>query len=331
MSLEVKQLLHDLDLLDFLEDQDIPYETSGKNIGTGWAGLEDCPFNGCPNFHFGINISNKSINCWVCGVDGTVIKLIMKLNRVSAEKALSIIQESVERSRFTSDMNLEDRVKKTFTLNHRVVEEEEEESRYLSIAALPGDRILSTIVEKRPKLKAYLKKRKISIRSCIKHRLRYDTRSLRLIAPIFNDKEKIIAYQGRDITDKAYLPYITQPKDAPLGDVLFNMNNNSHHAGILVEGFIDAIRMEEMIDEHIGEESICSVACFTNKPTDKQLELIAEANWKVLFVAFDYDSWTNYKKVIGPTPVQKIILPRGKDPAKLSTAEFINLNLVSFI
>jgi hypothetical protein len=150
--------------------------------------------------------------------------------------------------------------------------------------------------------------------------------------PVFNGDEKIIAYQGRDITGRAMLPYINQPKNVDLGKVLFNLNNNTHHVGLVTEGIIDAVRMEEMIDEHIGEESICSTACFTNSPTDDQLELIAKTGWKVLLVAMDNDSWTNYRKFIGlPMPVEPVVLPRGKDPGSLSDEEFLSLNLADLI
>ena len=56
-------LLQDLDLIDFLDEIDVNFETSGKNIGEGWVGIDTCPFNGCSNLHFGINIANKSMWC----------------------------------------------------------------------------------------------------------------------------------------------------------------------------------------------------------------------------------------------------------------------------
>jgi len=326
MTLDIQQLLSDIDLLDFLEEQDIPFETTGKNIGVGWAGLEDCPFCTAPNYHFAVNISNKSIHCWVCGVDGTLIKLVMKLHGIPMDKALTILQRSAERSRFTQDMKLEDKVMKTFTFKPKAVENEKEE---VPTITLPGIRVTSIVLSQRPKLRAYLKKRNISVQTCIKHKFRYDyERSLRLIMPVFDVTGNLVAYQGRDITDKALLPYITQPRNANLGAVLFNLNNNNHSVGLVVEGIIDAIRMEEMI----GEGDICPVGCFTNNPSDDQLELIAKTNWKVLLVAFDYDSWTNYKKFVGlPMPVEPVILPRGKDPATLTPEEFGSLNLTNFV
>jgi DNA primase len=316
-------LLHDLDLIEFLNENDINFETSGKNIGEGWVGLDICPFNGCGNYHFGIAISNKRINCWVCGVDGTIIKFLMKYFDMSKDDALVMIKEHIEESELTQDIDLETLVHKTFKKEVKKVEEKKPMPK---IKLLPGKPITHEMVDERPKLRAFLKKRMISVDACIWHKFRYDyERSMRLIMPIFDYKGDIIAYQGRDVTSKAMLKYITQPKGVDLGSTLFNINNFvGYKYVIIVEGVLDAVRVEEL------NINACVMACFTAMPTTEQLLLLTDVQ-KVI-VMLDHDAWTNYKKFEDlPMDIEPVILPIGKDPGSLTDSEFDNLNLSQYL
>ncbi|GAI47992.1 unnamed protein product, partial [marine sediment metagenome] len=206
----------------------------------------------------------------------------------------------------------------------------EEDKPMGKINRIPGKLITEKMVGERPKLRAFLKERMIGVDSCIQHKFRYDyERSMRLIMPIFDHKENMVAYQGRDITGKAILPYITQPKGVDLGNTLFNINNyNEEKCVIIVEGIIDAIRTEQILKrEYI---KICVLACFTNNPTIEQLLLIPEVE-KVL-VMLDSDAWINHKKFRDlPMDIEPIILPKDKDPGSLTDEEFLQLNLSQYL
>ena len=301
-------LLDDLDLLSFLDDLNINYETSGKNIGEGWVGLDTCPFNGCENYHFGINISNKSINCWVCDVDGTIIKLLMKYFNISKDEAFLMIKEHIEEIEFTQDTDIESLVHKTFS---KTVKKVEEDKPMPKIKLLPGKPITKEMVRERTKLRAFLKERMISVDSCVKHSFRYDyERSMRIIMPIFSHKGDIISYQGRDITGKAIL----------------NINNYfGHKYVIVVEGILDVIRTEHFVKEYNLNKKVCVLACFTNSPTENQLQLLSDKDLKSIIVAMDSDSWYNERKFRDlPFDIETVILSSGVDPGSMSDIDFKN-------
>ena len=315
-------LLQDLDLIDFLDEIDVNYETSGKNIGEGWVGISPCPNCGDDRNHFAINISNKSINCWACSYTGTLIKFLMKSFNISKDDAFFMVKEHLEETELSQDTDIESLVHKTFTKEIRKIEEDKPMPK---IKLLPGKPITSKVIEERPKLKAFLKERMITVESCIWHSFRYDyERSMRLIMPIFDYKGDIMAYQGRDVTGKAMLKYITMPKGIDLGNTMFNINNyDGEKYVIIVEGILDAVRTEHFVDDTIV------MACFTSSPTIEQLLLIPEV--KKVLIMLDSDAWINHKKFRDlPMDIEPIILPPGSDPGSLTDDQFSHLNLPQY-
>jgi hypothetical protein len=332
--------LEGLDLLEFLDGLDIEYETAGKNIGPGWAAINPCPNKNCGDDrnHFAINIGTKAINCWVCGYSGTIIKFLMVRYGIDQEQAENIIMVHMEEADLVQDLDLETLVHKTFSQKVKKIDNIPPTQ---ILKYLPGSEITGKMLQERPKLDSFLKKRKISLELCKRFRLRYDyKKSLRLIAPIKSaDGKQIIAYQGRDVTGKAMLPYITQPKDAPLGTTLFNISEWKHRknerTAIVVEGFIDAIVTVGMIEKHHKRKAskICVLACFRNKPTLDQARLLADAS--VILSFLDHDSWWNKREFdeccSEVERVEAIPLPVGKDPAELIDDEFLELDIPSYL
>jgi DNA primase len=267
------EIIQELDLLDFLDEMDVNYETSGKNIGAGWVAVNPCPFCGDDRNHFGIEMSKKRINCWICGKDGTIIKFLMKYFDTSKEDALSMIKEHIEETELTQDADIESLVHKTFTKEVRKIEENK---KMLRVKLLPGDPITEEMVGERPKLRAFITSRKIPVGMFKYYAFRYDyRRSMRVIMPIHCPEGKsIIAYQGRDITGKAMLPYITLPKDAPIGETLFGIKayrKRKPEVVIIVEGILDCLRLSYLIHKHwdSDRQKPLVLACFRNKPTQE--------------------------------------------------------------
>ena len=55
------------DVISFLEEYNIDYTTSGKNVTSGWVEI-NCPFCGDdPSYHMGVNLSSGLYHCWICG------------------------------------------------------------------------------------------------------------------------------------------------------------------------------------------------------------------------------------------------------------------------
>lgn len=334
----VRNLLNEIDLLSFLDELDINYETSGKNIGMGWVGINPCPNRDCQDTrnHFGINISTKAISCWVCGLSGTIIKFLMMHLDMDQDRVENLIRSHLEESDLIQDQDIETLVHKTFTHRHRVVEEP---MVIKDVGRLPGKPITKDMLSERPKLSAFLRKRGIPLYLCKKFKFRYDyERSMRLIMPIHSAEGELIAYQGRDVTGRALLPYITQPPKAPIGKTLFNIGawkkRVSAWTAIIVEGILDAIATMQMIKNHIDrEKEFCVMACFRNKPTMDQMELLSDA--VQIICMLDHDSWWNKREfdecLSNVGNIESVILPVGKDPSSLTDEEFEALNLPQYL
>jgi hypothetical protein len=329
-------LLKSLDLLSFLDDINVNFETSGKNIGDGWAAINPCPNCGDSRNHFAINISDKNISCWVCGYTGTIIKFLMKTFNISYDEAFAMIKEHLEETELTQDVDIESLVHKTFTKEVKKVEEHKPMPK---VKLLPGKPITKEMAEERPKLREFIKSRNVPVDLFIWHGFRYDyEKSMRIIMPIYCPEGKsIVAYQGRDVTGRAMLPYITQPKDAPIGKTLFNIKEwkkGRVKTAIIVEGILDCLRLSYLIHKtwDSNRQKPIVLACFRNKPTQDQAGLIDDS--KLILSALDNDSWFNSKifnEFMINTDVIPIPLPLGKDPGSLTDAEFSNLDLPQYL
>jgi hypothetical protein len=131
------------------------------------------------------------------------------------------------------------------------------------------------------------------------------------------------------------LPYVTQPKDAPIGKTLFNIKEwKSNKCSIIVEGIIDTIATIANIDKHYPKlkDRFCVLACFRNKPTIDQMELI-EGSKKILSF-MDADSWWNtreFNELCLNSDIDCLLIPPNRDPASLSKDEFLSLNLPEYL
>jgi len=81
------------DIIKFLDHYEIDYAESGKNIGSSWIGLEECPFCNIGNNHFGINLLSKNYSCFGCGEKGTPYNLIKELLGIPFSEVGAIIKQ----------------------------------------------------------------------------------------------------------------------------------------------------------------------------------------------------------------------------------------------
>jgi hypothetical protein len=82
--------IENLNLIEYLDDKNISYSTSGKNVSSGWIGIS-CPFCGDSSNHLGINLESKVFSCWKCGEKGNFIKLAMELEGLSFKEIMKEI------------------------------------------------------------------------------------------------------------------------------------------------------------------------------------------------------------------------------------------------
>lgn len=73
----------------YLDDRGISYKTEGKNISSGWIGV-NCPFCGDQSNHLGIK--ENGFSCWRCGTKGNISKLIQEIDSCNLYQAYDTIK-----------------------------------------------------------------------------------------------------------------------------------------------------------------------------------------------------------------------------------------------
>lgn len=209
----------------YLDSKGISYSHSGKNVSSGWIGME-CPFcpDGDPSDHLGVDIHNGGISCWRCGTKGSILKLVMKLERCDFETGKKIV------NKFSHDLGQ--------SLHDSIPEQRID----FSLPELTVDSLLPDHAE-------YLRLRNYDP---VKLAHEYNLMSSdftgdwkhRIIIPIYMRK-KLVCFTSRDITGIARSPYVNCPNNRALiqaKNCLYNIDTVSSTA-IIVEGPADVWRI----------------------------------------------------------------------------------------
>ena len=237
--------LQNFDVLSYLDERGISYQTGGNNVSDGWIGV-NCPFCLDHSNHLGIHLGGKGINCWICGTTGTVEKYIMEKENISYYAAKEIIRE--HQNPFTEEKKPRiNREFKTILPEHYQ----------------PIDGSIPTPVYE------YLKRRNFPSTICEKYKLgwvKLGEYQSRLIVPVFL-KGFLVSFQAMDVTGKAGVKYIDCPADRaifPNKHLLYGIDDCTNQL-IIVEGVTDKWR--------IGKDA---AALFTKNFTKEQLNLVTD-------------------------------------------------------
>jgi len=244
---------------DWLDSKGISYRTTGVDISPGWVGIS-CPF--CPDgdhaFHLGIHLSGGGISCWRCSAKGTILKLVMKIEKVGLDRAREVLKKhqmylsktlSEEPqggyNQFSPPNTVELLHEHEMYLLNRHFDPEALKNKY-KIASFPpvGD---------------------------FKHRV--------YIPVILNHKE--VSYLGRDFTDIQNEKYKNCPNEKsaiPIKSTLYNIDRATDTV-IITEGVTDVWR--------IGDGC---VATFGKQFTFEQIGMIANRKIQRTFVFYDSDA-----------------------------------------
>ena len=210
-----------------LNDFNIPYDETGKNISTGWIGI-CCPFCGDTSNHLGYNLEENFFSCWRCGGHPN-ISVISKLLNVTTFQAKSILRQydiPIIKQK-TENVKVQ---KNIFYLPKGTGPIEESHKRYLVKRGFDPERL-----EKIWHLKGtgpYGELENINF----KHRI--------IIPYIWNGE--IVSFTSRDITGKSQIRYITCPAEyelISLKSILYGKQECWKGTGVLVEGPTDVWRM----------------------------------------------------------------------------------------
>lgn len=219
------------DSIRFLTDYNIDYTTSGKNVQKGWVGIA-CPMCGDTSNHGGFNIDGGYYSCWKCG-GRSVQKVIMALLDTYYGEADRIFNEYSSKYIFSKKIAEKKQVRKV-TLPG-------------SGKLLPCDR---KYLQKRGFDPDYLVNRYQIKGSDIVGDWKY-----RIIIPIIY-QGKVVAYQGRDVTNKQFLRYRTLEKEKCLVDpksIFYGIDQIKGDTVAIVEGVVDKWRMGEGFVASLGK------------------------------------------------------------------------------
>lgn len=261
-------------------------------------------------------------NCWACDFSGkTLTKLVSDVKKISEEESLKILAKiaGVNES-FTENEVLENTLKTKKKL--KVLVSKKQTLPPITEIDLPRSCVSAVdhLAAKSYNISNEFVK-KFDVKFCTKGY--YENR---LIFPIYFSN-KLVSFLARwngkeKIKDKALYPL-----DAPTGRILFNYDNTNVSDIVLVEGIKDCIR--------VLEAGYQSIACFGNKITEEQAELIAN-KYKKITILPDRNSELirDAEKDTGMLLVKKCIsflshkvdisvgfVPDGKDPGDSTVEE----------
>lgn len=281
--------LDNVDIRSILDDLEIEYFESGKNVSNGWIGTA-CPWCGDESSHLGLCLESPVASCLKCGEGGNYLSYLIK-ELGSFDKAMSILYEHSPREL------------QNYTGKEQI----------RSIAVNIPDEANTKITRRHA---AYLKGRKFNYKNLKKYNLYFNSPfgkwSNRIIVPVYMRK-KLVTFTSVSIEDDAQIRYKHLAKELSIVHVKELIYGTEFTNGViccLVEGLFDMYR--------IGNGAVTG---FGVKLTTEQKKILSKYN-KVL-VAFDGDkSGIEGAERIGNemaafTDVEILDLPKGKDPDKL--------------
>jgi len=245
------------DVESWLDDRGISYDSEGKNVSSGWIGV-NCPFCGDdPSNHLGINLTTKRISCWRCGMRDSIKRLIVHVDKCGWSTANQTITRYIDPSAgppphvpwpVREEVILPVEATKTFTNGHiKFLEERRFDP--------------EEIINKYDLWATWIAER----------------HAFSIIAPVYHHY-KILSFVSRDVLGFREPPYINasiQESVIPCKSLLYNADRMGHTA-IVVEGITDVWR--------IGDGS---VAVFGIKWTMAQVMRLS--GLKHVFIMFDMD------------------------------------------
>ena len=264
-----------------------------------------CPFHDDHSPSFSVQPDKQIYKCFSCGESGNVITFVQKYNGITFIEALKML---ADRANIKVDINT---TKKVNTKYEKLYEINDTVNKYFKANLLSTEGIKATkYLEERKiskdiinefniglsttnKLSTILFKKysyddlvKLDIIKEINGRY-YDTFQDRIIFPIIDENNNVVAFSGRKYTNENLnnntLPKYSNTKETDIfkkSEVFYNINNalaeiKKKREIIITEGFMDTIRMSS-----VGYKNV--VAIMGTAFTQKHLEKIIKWKCKVI-------------------------------------------------
>jgi len=253
--------IENFDTIKYLEEKQIEYRTSGKNVSRGWVEI-NCPFCGNdPSFHCGIS-PQKLFNCYICGEKGDIVKLVRQIETCLWHEAKDIITQ------FSEDLTVN--LKKDNIGYAPKIE----------LLNLPKISLsLPCLIHKNYLISRNFNPNYLARKYKLKFCYNIGEWKFRIIIPFFLNS-KLVTWSGLDVTDKATIKYkhlANEKSVIPIKKTLYNIDSISEGDSIIiVEGITDVWRLEKNCIATMGIQY-----------TQEQVEMILKKNPKKIIVIFD--------------------------------------------
>lgn len=293
------------DIISFLENYEIDYSDSGKNIGQGFIGLESCPFCEAPGYHFGIKMESNVGSCWVCGETASAPKLVQQITELKWHEVYRFMNDYIDDDRWIPESPLPGK-EVLFP----------EDMGELPIAAcnyLTSRNFFPMEIEKKYKIKSTPGWSFLEIEDrkwCFNHRI---------IIPIVMEKH-LVSYTARSYVghDPKYMNAPIEAGIIPVASCIYNIDTVKDKV-IIVEGPTDVWRM--------GTESIAMMGV---KFTSEQIAYLGTKNIKEAFVLYDEGAEERARELSMALSsvihtVKRITLNTKSDPGDLGVADALKI------
>lgn len=300
----------EFDFMEFANAYDIPIRRNTKNVGSGWIGVEECPFCGIDRYHFAVNLQSKGYSCWGCLKKGSALTLVSSLLNVPKYEAMQIIQK------FTN-IDLEFNIRET---GDKVILPSD-----IQELGAAGRDYLAKRNFRPYELERLYKLQQTGMASYLNHAGQESDFRWRILIPIYMNR-RLVSYTARDYTgqrDPRYRHPFLEACIIPPSSCIYNIDTVKNKRAIIVEGPSDVWRM--------GSETISLQGI---KYTKEQIRYLAEM--ELDFVAVMYDAGKEEEahslaNEIAPfSKTTKVISLDEGDPGDLSPSEAVKIKYQIF-
>jgi len=293
-----------VDTLALLRDLNIPYKETGKNVSSGWVGV-NCPFCTDPSYHMGINVENATFSCWRCRERGFIVRFVEEILNIDNKAAYGYCLQFSDRQ-------------EGFSLNPQSPTESKPN---IDAITLPGESPGPNSQSFR-----YLESRGLNAGFVSEYFELQETDysdpefKYRIIIPVYI-KRKLVTFLGRDYTDKANLRYKNLSKEKsiiPVKKTILNYDKIQKSC-FITEGPFDAFAL--------GEDATC---LFGSEYTKEQIELLYSKGLERVVVIYDPEAFQIGEQLAnelaGFVPdVKEVQLDPGQDPGSLPRKEVFQI------
>lgn len=309
-------------LEDYLKSIGIVYKSSGKNIGEGWLGIQECPHCSDKRFHFAINKNTEIYSCWVCKRSGNILSFIMLVENVSYFQALKIYE------------------------NFSLFTEKKSESLLEAIEQARNKPVVTKFEPKPKKQPLVLPDSIVPLKKALNsfqilnkyiHDRGFDAHDVeswgdawlctngkysgRIIFPVYIEGN-LVNYVGRTIVNSP-LRYMNCPNEEaiiPIKDCLYNYDKLQQGGRVIIsEGIFDVLKTQKLMNR-------TTIGLFGKQLSNNQLTLLSKKNPSVVDLFLDKDAWNlcvefACKIKMFTNCAVNIIIPSLKDPDSYNSKE----------